>query len=511
MKVGDTMKKLKPIISIFLSVLAFNISVIGSFCQVPEFDETVDLDRQEIELIDIERQEIEIEDSEMMMLRSTGSGNATLFVSAGQWVADNFYEFCNWVAHGYVSLSYDAVGDNVTFHWWLDNEADPEEAQEFEESEVEITSDGNYNVPQNVQQTVLNYIEYRIQQNPLTYKQAYIKSYNYLSPNQFSNYGLYKSIQEFIKNADGFVAIHGENRNGVWDPSLNNSVYVIPKTINMGLYGSVTNGSMSAQLAVNWQTSGKPQNIDNRIKCYTFNGSGQFTAVQTCYRDLGYLKNPNTITSGSTTDFTLFTSMNESELVYVFSNLNAYKNYNSGYPQNYYYTQQGIETPLSSWTATGGSLIAGQDLTYYGQTYSTISQQTQTGWTAEQVLQLVESIMSGSGGSSGGSGGSGDGSDFDLGFLGTIGRLIGSLITGIGNLLTGVLEGIVNVIIGEDGNGGIVGTVRNVITNLLDLFDNDFAELFSTVFDWLPPEIITLITAALTFSLLFGIIKMIRG
>ena len=116
---------------------------------------------------------------------------------------------------------------------------------------------------------------------------------------------------------------------------------------------------------------------------------------------------------------------------------------------------------------------------------------------------------SGQGGGSGGSGGSS--SDFDLGFLGVLGSLIGSLITGIGNLLTGIAEGIVNVIVGSDGNGGIIGMLRNLISNITDLVDSDFNGFLTDIFSWLPVEIVTLFTGVIVFGLFFGILKIIRG
>ena len=468
----------------------------------------------EVQVIE-EDPEIQVieEDPEMMMFRSTGSGNATLFVSAGQWVADNFYEFCNWVAHGYVSLSYDAVGDNVTFHWWLDNEADPEEAQEFEDSEVEITSDGNYNVPQNVQQTVLNYIQYRIQQNPLTYVETRIPSYNYLDPTPYPNYNMYKAVKDYMSTHDGYHVICG-----AYGYQYNNLTYItiatFSKSANLAWIGGVSSTKQWSTVYpyINWvkvTSQNFGSNIVSSIRINA-NGSTQSASSYGIMDNVPYSNQNFAAASGLNSKYPVFTSATNNEYVYVFNNLNAYKNFNTGSPQPYYFTEQGLSTPVTQWTASGGSLIAGGNLQYYGQTYSTITSQTQTGWTAEEVLALVSSIMgSGQGGGSGGSGGSS--SDFDLGFLGVLGSLIGSLITGIGNLLTGIAEGIVNVIVGSDGNGGIIGMLRNLISNITDLVDSDFNGFLSDIFSWLPVEIVTLFTGVIVFGLFFGILKIIRG
>ena len=98
----------------------------------------------------------------------------------------------------------------------------------------------------------------------------------------------------------------------------------------------------------------------------------------------------------------------------------------------------------------------------------------------------------------GGSGGSGGGSDDSGGgifdWLGSVGDILGSLIKGLGEIVVGLLDGI-----------------ATVITSFIDTLPTQVNNLFGTLFDWLPPEIRSLIVLSITLSLIWGIIKLIRG
>ena len=108
-----------------------------------------------------------------------------------------------------------------------------------------------------------------------------------------------------------------------------------------------------------------------------------------------------------------------------------------------------------------------------------------------------------SGGGSGG-GGSGDDPIFDLGFLGTIGRLIGSLITGIGNLLTGIFEGIVNVIT------NILDFLTTTISDITVTLPEQFFGFIGAIFNWLPEPMMNTIKALFVFMVLIGVLNIIR-
>lgn len=100
----------------------------------------------------------------------------------------------------------------------------------------------------------------------------------------------------------------------------------------------------------------------------------------------------------------------------------------------------------------------------------------------------------------GGSGDSGSGGDSDnsgsgiFDWLGSVGDILGSLIKGLGELVVGLLDGI-----------------ATVITSFIDTLPTQVNNLFGTLFDWLPPEIRSLIVLSITLSLIWGIIKLIRG
>ena len=97
-------------------------------------------------------------------------------------------------------------------------------------------------------------------------------------------------------------------------------------------------------------------------------------------------------------------------------------------------------------------------------------------------------------GGSGGSGGSGDSGGGIFDWLGSVGEILGSLIKALGDIVVGLLDGI-----------------TSVITSFIDTLPTQVNNLFGTLFDWLPPEIRSLIVLSITLSLIWGIIKLIRG
>lgn len=97
-------------------------------------------------------------------------------------------------------------------------------------------------------------------------------------------------------------------------------------------------------------------------------------------------------------------------------------------------------------------------------------------------------------GGSGGSGGSGDSGGGIFDWLGSVGEILGSLIKAFGEIVVGLLDGI-----------------ATVITSFIDTLPTQVNNLFGTLFDWLPPEIRSLIVLSITLSLIWGIIKLIRG
>lgn len=124
---------------------------------------------------------------------------------------------------------------------------------------------------------------------------------------------------------------------------------------------------------------------------------------------------------------------------------------------------------------------------YYDEHNTTANYETINNY----ITNYYETINNNGGGSGGGSDDSGGGI-FD--WLGSVGDILGSLIKGLGEIVVGLLDGI-----------------ATVITSFIDTLPTQVNNLFGTLFDWLPPEIRSLIVLSITLSLIWGIIKLIRG
>lgn len=364
-----------------------------------------------------------------------------------------------------------------------------------------------------LQLTVNNYVT----SHPLSYKECYISSYNYINTSQFNNYNAYKSVQEIIKNNNGYTFFITPN--GLGTNSQNNT-YIV--TVDVSKYpvnfiGTETSGIFNNNVCLehNWSTiSSLPQNTDG-IDIYMLrNQTGYIGASAKTYSqaatNAGYSSTyvpSNALTLLNTNSFytanrvNVFTNKSSNELIYLFANINAYKNYNSGSPQPYYLGSD-FGTHKTNYTVSN---FPNSNNSYYNQVINNV----QSGWSASDVLTLVDKIINSS--SSNSSGGSGSSDDtLDLGFLGKIGSVIGKIITALGGLITGILEGISNALIGEDGTGGILGLVKNVLTSLTELISEDFGEFINGLFSFMPSEIRTVLVAGFTISIFLGVLKLIR-
>ena len=128
---------------------------------------------------------------------------------------------------------------------------------------------------------------------------------------------------------------------------------------------------------------------------------------------------------------------------------------------------------------------------YYDEHNTTANYETINNYITNYYETINNNGGSGGGGSGGGSDDSGGGI-FD--WLGSVGEILGSLIKGLGEIVVGLLDGI-----------------SSVITSFIDTLPTQVNNLFGTLFDWLPPEIRSLIVLSITLSLIWGIIKLIRG
>lgn len=335
--------------------------------------------------------------------------------------------------------------------------------------------------------TINNYI----QENPLTYKKCTLYSYNFLNPNSFSTYQQFATTKEYIKN--------GGNRYSVILNSQGNILIsqYLTQDMNLGFIGTSSNGNFtSVNPYVNWQTLGNMM----LSPAVSINSGGTVTQVtNTNWYGYNNLKN----TASPNTSNKIIMSPNEkNETVYVFETLAAYKNYNAGAPQPYY-LGSGFDTIKMNIPAsiTDGS--------YNSSNYNNIVNNVQSGWTAEQVLELVDKVLSNGGGSGNGSDSS-DSDSLDLGWLGKIGGVIVKIVNAIASVITDVIDGIATALIGEDGTGGIVGTLKTILHNVVELVTEDFTEFMSEIFGFLPPEISTILVAGISLSVFFGVIKILR-
>lgn len=435
----------------------------------------------------------------------------------------------------YVSLPFAIMNKSFAtaedYYEWLENLGEPAPWEQYPQVTVHSTHPPTGNIPLDVEQStsvevplpvqnsILAFVQYQIAQNPQGFKECYISSYNYLNTSQFSNFQLYSSVKEVIKQHDlSFIMAP----NG-WDGYQGRYAYICcvdRSKFDINFYGSTLNGVFtSVYIEHNWSQYGFPYNtaVDG-IEYYMFANNkttlGHGNTIQSCWYDfMGYngstwtpptngtIKNTTGIGT-STSALNVFTGSSHDELVYVFDTINAYKNYNSGVPKDYYLTSEGISDP--SWDASGNGIINTGQLDQSTYSYNNVISNVQSGWTAEEVLALVDRISS----SSNTGGGESSGSNDNTGIWKGIGEAIGSLITGIATVvsevasaLSNAILSIINIFVGDDG----------LFSKLTNLVDTGFSNFLSAVFSWLPPEIVTLFSATLIFGIFFAIWKMLRG
>ena len=422
---------------------------------------------------------------------STNSG-ASNTMPASNWLQRYWDAGSRWICDKYVVGSDAIYGTFADFLSWSINEYGE---QWMDDKEVTIIQNlgeqEQYIVPDDVQEVVQEYVQYNITQNPLGYTECYINSYNFLSPNNFQSYAQWKSVQTLVKE-NGVPCV-------VW-ANYNNTIYYVAKLDreHLSYVGTTLNGSFSNVLAYYdwsaWSWGGYIQ--------VNANGSTQNANVTPASRVLH--NNATPIVSAPT----ILSSFEKNELVYVFSTLNSLKNYNAGLPQPYYLTSDGLNS--DDWSANSGICNSGT-MNNSGNYYSTVTNGVGSNWTPDQILALVDKVTS----ANGGSGGSSD-SDKDTSKMwDRIGNAIGNLIDGIITVFTTVIEklsdallSVIHLLTGyTDDNGNFHD---GLFTKLASLVNSGFSNFISSIFSWLPEEIVTLLTATLVFGIFFGIFKMLR-
>lgn len=449
---------------------------------------------------------------------TTGSGAASDWSGAqiADWVTNNLMWIC---AEGFDFVAQDTilqgvgtkvaskieslVHDNPEYtsydSWWERHfgfNPSPNTTPNYDKP-IDQNSISNVYWDQSVTNVFNEAIQETVAENPLTYTECYIPSYNFLDPNQFNNFQIYSSLKEFMKNQDGYIFV-------IKDISFTDFrkgyICVVPR-INYVDFVGTTNAGIFTNVTLYYEWVQKNFTTYGSIPgatYYQINNDGSIQSLTPSYNWSLLLNNTGFSTSGNY--IRVFSNYSKNELVYVFSTLNALKNYNSGSPQPYYFGS-------GYGTTTGSVNLSTSNMSNSGNYYSNVVNNVQSGWTAEQVLELVDKVISTGGGS--GSGGSGSGSsDNPFSFLGTIGEAVGKLVGGIGDFIAQVVGGIVdaildliNMFVGEDG----------VLNKLTSLINTGFNTFLGDMFSWLPSEVVTCFTACLLVGIFFAIWKIIRG
>lgn len=354
-----------------------------------------------------------------------------------------------------------------------------------------VTGQQVYDIPQEIKQEIVNFVNVEIKGNPLNYETCTISSYNFMDASVFPNYNMYQAVKNYMKTNEGYHIIQyiGTNSSGMTECRI----CTISHDNNLGFVGTVTNGFFgNVHLYKDWV-------LNYSVNGVLFRANGT-SLEQTGQNVSGQLHNLN-----SFTQWNVFTSYEKNELVYVFQTLNAYKNYNAGLPQSYYFTSEGLE---DNWTAEKGYINSNNVDNSYSY-YNNVVSNVQTGWSADEVLALVDKISAQNASSNNGGGSSSDDDDDDDNWLdGLFSGLIGT-IKGIITEISDGIVGIIHMVFGYDDDDGVHHD--GIISNIIELLSSGFTGFLGDIFSFLPSEIVTLFTAFLTLAILFGVIKLIRG
>lgn len=313
-----------------------------------------------------------------------------------------------------------------------------------------------------------------VKENTPVYKVCSIPSYRFLPTSlNWNNYNQFITLQNFIKNCNGWCFIH-------WTSASNISIIVIPFDVEIGLFGSVDTGGFftDVRYAINWEQTGYPYQVSNKCKRYNMNGVGEITESQSVMYALG-LRNNLSITSATNT-FNVYTSLSQNEECFVFPNISSYRAYTGG--ENPYQFE-------SYWGSVPSTTISSNDLTnYYQNTYTdshnTIGSNNTTIYYPDSYNPYDNTY---------------DSENKTLDFSG-IGNLLSSIGSFLGSVINGIAQGIAN----------IVNSITSIFQNLSGLMNGTVSSFLAAVFDFLPNEFITLLLAGLSLSILFMILSFIR-
>ena len=427
---------------------------------------------------------------------STDSG-ASNTMSASNWLQRYWDAGSRWICDKYVVGSDAIYGTFADFLSWSVNEYGSEWMDDKEVTIIQnLGEQEQYIVPDDVQEVVQEYVQYNITQNPLGYTECYIRSYNFLSPSLFSSYGQYASVKEHIRSNNAPCAINSyTNVNGRW-------MYLtkLDSSRQISYVGTTLSGLFSNVHAYyDWSI------VSNNPK-YQINGNGTLTSYGSASLQTYTLLN-TTLGTDNGDNWTIFSNQAKDELVYVFRNLNALKNYNSGLPQPYYLTSEGLAS--NDWSANSGICNSGT-MNNSGNYYSTVTNGVGANWTPDQILALVDKVTSANGGSGGSSN-----SDNNSSLWEKLGDTLGNLVDGIINVFVSLIQHlsdglltVLHLLFGYTDDNGV--NHAGLFDNLLALISGNLTGFLGTVFDFLPSEIVTCFTTVIVLSVLFAIFRFMR-
>ena len=94
-----------------------------------------------------------------------------------------------------------------------------------------------------------------------------------------------------------------------------------------------------------------------------------------------------------------------------------------------------------------------------------------------------------------------DDKDEDSGFLGTIGKILSSILKGLGSFLTPLIEGIASLL------EGIIGSISSVTSFLTGAF----GDFLASAFNFIPEDIVNVVVLGISLSILATLIKILKG
>lgn len=374
----------------------------------------------------------------------------------------SFYDTVAFVCRKYASFPYydyvTGTNSGIYYDAFADYLEEKGKSNLLNENVIVTGSGGgrSYDIPQDVRQEMVNFVqENYINQNPLSYTECSISSYNYLDPTPFPSYNMYKAVKDYMANHEGYHVIQyvGTGSSGMTQIRI----ATISHDNNLGFVGTTSNGIFTqVRIYKDWVS-----NFDV-TECPLFVTNGTITNRSTQNIQFN-LFNGTSVTKGY-----IYTSYPKNELVYVFPTLNAFKNYNTQYSQPYYLPSN------SSTVVPYYDGFTQSDLNSAGNFYNNIVINTE-GASPNDVKKKTDSVL----GSLSGFLGSDEESDNGGGLLG-----------GLGDIITGAT--------------GAISPIKEIVLG-------DIKALIEDTFSWLPPTIITIWIAGITFGVFFGVLKLIRG